>query len=125
MTARRRNMSIQHLRAATLTATAITVLVCASAEARITRVEISSVEPAFGGTSFDPAGAYQRVKGRAFGEVDPNEPSNAIIQDIKLAPRNARGMVEYATEIDILRPTEMARGNGLLFFNVLNRGNKG
>jgi hypothetical protein len=28
-------------------------------------------------------------------ELDPRDPRNAVITDILLAPRNARGMVEY------------------------------
>ena len=57
--------------------------------------------------------------------MDPQQPLNAVIQDIELAPRNARGLVEYSTDVDILQPTNMAPGNPILFFNVVNRGNKG
>jgi hypothetical protein len=63
--------------------------------------------------------------GRAYGEVDPSLPANAVIQDVGLAPRNAKGSVEYVTDIDILRPADRSKGNGVLFFNVVNRGNKG
>jgi Alpha/beta hydrolase domain len=97
-----------------------------AAEARIVRLELTRVEtPTFGGASFDPVGQYERLVGRAYGEVDPAHPLNAIIQDIALAPRNARGMVEYSTDIHILKPVDLARGNSVLFFNVANRGNKG
>src|SRR5262245_33900349 len=96
-----------------------------NAEARITRIEVTKVEPAFGGQSFGTVGAYERVIGKAYGEVDPRAPGNAIIQDIGLAPRNARGMVEYVTDIDIVRPADRAKGNQILFFNIINRGNKG
>jgi hypothetical protein len=94
------------------------------ADARITRIEITRTEPAFGGQSFDPVGRYERLIGRAHGEVDPNDLKNAIIQDIALAPRNPRGMVEYTTDVEILRPAERAKGNGVLFLNIVNRGNK-
>jgi len=63
------------------------------AEGRISRIEITRTEPAFGGQSFGAVGAYQRLAGRAYGEVDPAHPGNAIIQDLYLAPRNARGLV--------------------------------
>jgi hypothetical protein len=97
-----------------------------AAEARIVRLELTRVEtPTFGGASFDPVGQYERLVGRAHGEVDPAHPLNAIIQDIALAPRNARGMVEYSTDIHILKPVDLARGNSVLFFNIANRGNKG
>jgi hypothetical protein len=93
-------------------------------EARITRIEIIRVEPAFGGASYDLVGAYERLIGRAYGEVDPREAKNAVIQDIALAPRNARGLVEYSTDVEILRPADKQNGNGVLFFNIVNRGNK-
>lgn len=103
---------------------AAVLALAASAEARIVRVEITSTEPAFSGAAFGAVGAYQRLRGRAFGEVDPAHPGNAIIQDIHLAPRNARGMVEYSTDIEILRPADLARGNRVLIVEVVNRGNK-
>src|SRR5262245_16856262 len=93
-------------------------------EARIVRIEITLTEPAFGGQTFGAAGAYQRLIGRAHGEVDPAHPGNAIIQDLYLAPRNARGLVEYATDVELLTPADPARGNRVLLFEVLNRGNK-
>lgn len=102
----------------------LTLGALSAAEARITRIEITSTEPAFGGQSFESTGAYERLRGRAHGEVDPRDLKNAIIQDLTLAPRNARGMVEYTTDVEILRPADRAKGNGVLFFNIVNRGNK-
>ncbi|MBV8093428.1 MAG: hypothetical protein JO110_09365, partial [Acetobacteraceae bacterium] len=64
------------------------------AQARIVRLEISRTAPAFGGQSFGSTGVFERVVGRAYGEVDPGAPGNQLIQDIALAPRNGRGMVE-------------------------------
>ncbi len=101
------------------------VFLAVPADARITRIEITKTEPAFAGASFGSVGAYERVTGKAFGEVDPKLPGNALIQDIHLAPKNARGMVEYVTDIDILRPVDRSKSNGILFFNIINRGNKG
>jgi Alpha/beta hydrolase domain len=105
---------------------AITVLLAPGAsQARIVRLEITQTLPAFGGRNFGEIGGYERVTGKAYGEVDPQSPANAMIQDIALAPKNARGMVEYSTDIDILRPTDRSKSNGVLFFNIINRGNKG
>ncbi len=100
------------------------VAAAATAEARITRIVIDRSEPAFAGANFAPVGTYTRLIGHAFGEVDPALPQNAVIQDIGLAPRNARGMVEYTTDIDVVTPADPARGNGTLLFHVVNRGNK-
>jgi hypothetical protein len=96
----------------------------ASTEAAVVRLEITRVEPAFGGHVFSPVGPYERLTGRAHGEVDPAHPGNAIIQDLHLAPRNARGMVEYVTDLEILRPIDPNRANRVLLLEVLNRGNK-
>ena len=96
----------------------------AGADARITHIEIIKSEPAFGGQSFGDVGAYEHLTGQVTGELDPADPANSGIQDINLAPRNERGMVEYVTNIELLKPADMARGNRILFFEVNNRGNK-
>ena len=94
------------------------------AEAHITRIDIIRVEsPTFEGTSFGEVGPYEKLVGRAFGEVDPRDPRNAVIADINLAPRNARGMVEYSTDVYILRPVDRSKGNHRIFFEINNRGN--
>jgi hypothetical protein len=107
-----------------LTLFAAGLLAAAPAEARITRVEITRVEsPTFEGQSFGTVGQYEKLIGRAYGEVDPNDKRNAVIVDIGLAPRNARGMVEYDTDFMILRPVNRANSNHRLWFEINNRGN--
>jgi hypothetical protein len=108
----------------TLIALGVVSFMIAEADARITRIEITKSEPAFGGRSFGDAGAYEHLTGRVTGELDPADPANSGIQDINLAPRNERGMVEYVTNIELLKPADMAKGNRILFFEVNNRGNK-
>ncbi|HTZ68478.1 MAG TPA: alpha/beta hydrolase domain-containing protein [Roseiarcus sp.] len=94
------------------------------AHARITRIEIAARQsPTFEGTSFGAAGQYEKLAGRFFGEVDPADPLNASIADIRLAPRNARGMVEYSGVFLIIRPVDPAKGNQRLLFEINNRGN--
>jgi len=109
---------------AALVAAAMVVGAAATAEARITRIEITRVEPAFGGSAFGSVGPYDKLVGRAYGEVDPDDEGNEIIQDIELAPRNARGNVEYAMDVYLLAPHDPARGNGTILYDVVNRGNK-
>lgn len=87
-------------------------------------VDIQKVEPLADGAAFGEAGAYERVIGIARGEVDPTDPANAGIALIDKAPRNARGMVEYATDVFILRPKDPARGNCRILYEVNNRGRK-
>ncbi|MCK9730344.1 alpha/beta hydrolase domain-containing protein [Pseudomonas syringae] len=100
------------------------MIVAAPAQARITQLEILRTEPAFGGESFGNTGVYERVFARAHGELDPGASGNKIIQDIELAPRNGRGMVEYTTDVAILRPADVAKSNDILLFDVPNRGSK-
>ena len=108
-----------------MVAAALVLVLAGSAEARIARIEITRVEsPTFGGVSFGTVGTYDKLVGRAFGEVDPRDPQNAGIQDIELAPRNAHGMVEYSMDIYILTPHDASRGNGTILYDVVNRGNK-
>jgi hypothetical protein len=108
----------------TVIALGVVSFMIAEADARITHIEITKSEPAFGGRSFGDAGAYEHLTGRVTGELDPADPANSEIQDINLAPRNARGMVEYVTNIELLKPADMVKGNRILFFEVNNRGNK-
>jgi hypothetical protein len=60
-----------------------------------------SQSPAFGGVSFGSVGQYEKLRGIAYGEIDPADPRNAIITDLHLAPVNDRGMVEYSMDIFI------------------------
>jgi hypothetical protein len=80
--------------------------------------------PNFEGLSFGSVGQYEKIRARAYGEVDPADPRNAIITDIALAPRNQNGNVEYSTDVYILKPINMSNGNGRIFYEVVNRGSK-
>ena len=52
------------------------VLIAApAADARITKIEIASKQsPTFGGYAFVGVGPYEKIVGKAFGELDPNDP---------------------------------------------------
>ncbi|KAF1046318.1 alpha/beta hydrolase domain-containing protein [Xylophilus sp.] len=73
--------------------------------------------------SYGSVGAYEKVSGTLAGEVDPNDPKNAVIQDLALAPRNARGMVEYSADFVLLKPKDMSQASGVLRYDAPNRGN--
>ena len=81
-----------------------------------------SQSPTFGGLSFGSVGQYEKLRGTAFGELDPSDPRNAVITDLQLAPLNARGMVEYSMDVFILKPINLINGNHRLFFDFNNRG---
>lgn len=102
----------------------IAMLSVGVAEARIIRIEITSVEsPTFAGRTFGSVGPYEKLRGKAYGEVDPTDPHNAVITDIELAPRNANGKVDYSMDIVILKPVDLRRGNHKVFLDMNNRGN--
>ena len=73
--------------------------------------------------SFGAVGAYEQVSGTLSGEVDPRDAKNAIIQDLDLAPVNARGMVEYSADFTMLKPKDMSKASGVLRYDAPNRGN--
>src|SRR5256886_9801697 len=88
------------------------VLMAPAAEARITRIEIDtarSQSPTFGGFSWPGVGQYEKIVGKAFGEVNPHDRQNRVIVDIEFAPTNPRGNVEYAFNSSILKPIDLSR----------------
>lgn len=94
-------------------------------QSRISRVEITSrVSPAFGGTAFGQAGAYELLVGKAYGVADPASAKNEPVTDLGGAPRNAQGLVEYSMDIAILKPIDASKANGTLLYEVGNRGSK-
>ena len=91
----------------------------------VTRIEITEREtPVFGGAEFGSVGAYKRLHGHVFGELDPAHRLNATIVNLDKAARNASGHVAYQSEFRILKPIELRRGNGWLVYDVPNRGNQ-
>ena len=89
------------------------------------QILITSTEsPTFGGYSWPGVGQYEKIVGKAFGEVDPTDPKNAVIVDILLAPRNARGKVEYAFDFYILKPIDLTKGAHKVMYEPPNRGRK-
>lgn len=95
-----------------------------TAHARITRIEIEKVEsPTFGGVSFGETGQYEKLTGKAYGELDPSHELNRGVALLDKAPRNAAGHVEYSMDILILKPIDTKRGNRTLIYDTVNRGN--
>jgi len=90
----------------------------------ITDIAVTDIANFADGHEFGAAGAYVRIKGVARGVLDPAAPANAGIIDLDKAPTNPRGLVDYATDFDILRPKDALRGSGILVYDVPNRGSK-
>src|SRR5579863_4336107 len=93
----------------------IALLACifaAPANAAVTGLTVEKIGPLPGG--------YELLEGHFSGALDPNHPRNAIINDIKLAPKNAAGRVEYTATFAIARPT--GETSCVLVYDVSNRG---
>jgi len=104
-----------------------TMLAAPAADARITKIAVDtslSENPTFGGYSWPGVGQYEKIIGTAYGELNPADPRNSVIVDIELAPRNARGNVEYSFDFYILKPIALANGAHKVMYEPPNRGNK-
>lgn len=100
-------------------------LLASVASGEVIRIEMVELEsPTFDGRSFDGVGRYEKVTLRVTMAVDPDDPHNAEIVDLALARRDADGRVRYTTTVVIFKPIELRRGNGRIFYDVLNRGRK-
>ena len=94
-------------------------------QARVKKIVIDTkVSPAFDGATFGDPGQYETLAGRVFGEIDPNDPHNAIITDIRLAPKNANGKVEYIASFFLVKPVDMSKSSHLMWQDVPNRGGR-
>lgn len=102
---------------------AAALLCAAPVSAQVVRLEITSREPMNAGAPAGAAGPFELIRGRIHGEVDPKDPHNAIIQDLDLAPRNARGKVEYVATFALAKPVDLAKASRVLLYHVVNRGN--
>ena len=86
------------------------------ADARVTRIVIDSTTPVTG-----QALAYETIRGRAFGEIDPTDPLNAVITDVMLG-RDPDGKLRYEATFTITKPVNLTLASGFLWHDVPNRG---
>lgn len=104
-------------------ATVVVLVLAPALGARIKQIVVTKTEsPTFGGASFGSVGQYELIQGTISGEVDPDNPQNAVIVDISHAPRNSHGMVTYSADFQIIRPINLAAGNHRIIFDLPNRG---
>ena len=108
-----------------LTLLGLAFLAVSTASAEVVRIEVDSRTGVAGGTRYGLAGSYERITGTVYFAVDPDNPANQIITDIDLAPRNADGKVEFHSNFFMLKPKNVADGNGTIVYEVSNRGGKG
>jgi len=100
------------------------LLLSAATHAAVTTVRVEDRTDVLSGKPFGAAGPYERIVAKAHFAIDPNTPANAAIADLKAAPRNAAGLVEFNADVYILQPRNPAASNGTILFEVSNRGGK-
>ncbi len=100
----------------------LVILAPAPGHAELTRVEIATRVDVLDGEAFGDVGPYEKIHGTAYFALDPANPRNQVVADIDLAPRNSEGKVEFSSDLFILKPKDPSRGNGVVFFDVINRG---
>ncbi|UCH96673.1 MAG: DUF3471 domain-containing protein [Candidatus Aminicenantes bacterium] len=91
--------------------------------AEVAKIEITSRQVFADGMKFGNVGAYEKIKGRLHYSVDPGNPANSRIVDLKYAPKNEKGRVEFVGEFILLKPVDLQKGNHRMIFDVNNRGN--
>jgi hypothetical protein len=100
------------------------LVIPAGVSAEVTRLRIERRELVLNGAAFGTAGPYEKLVGKVDFALDPTRPQNRSIVDLPLAPRNARGEVEFSADFYLLKPVDPAKGNGRLFYEAGNRGSK-
>jgi hypothetical protein len=90
------------------------------AAAAVERIEVIERTPFAAGMSFGDVGPYEKIRGVAHFRLNPDDPANARIVDLKHAPRDKAGMVEFDSEFVMLRPVKAQPST--LIYDVNNRG---
>jgi Alpha/beta hydrolase domain len=89
----------------------------------VTALEIKACSPFAQGTAFGDVGPYQQLDGTVHFAVDPDHPRNVGITDLRLAPRDAQGLVRSSADFRMLQPAAPQHGNQRLLLDIVNRGN--
>src|SRR5262249_26283678 len=87
--------------------------------------EITSRSDIANGQAFGLAGPYEKIEGRVYFKVRPDNAHNQQIVDLDKARRNSQSEVEFSADLYLLKPKDMNRGNGAVLFEISNRGGRG
>lgn len=82
----------------------------------------NTIDPVFEGSAFGDVGTYRRIDAVATFAIDPKSARGQSIVDLDKVPTQPDGRVHYTTEVVVLQPSDPSRGNGVLFYDVPNRG---
>jgi hypothetical protein len=93
-----------------------------SAFGAVTEVYVQERTDVLNGLGYGPAGPYERFAATAHFAIDPKAEANRAIVDIDLAPRNAKGLVEFTADVVVFKPRDPTKGNGTILLDIPNRG---
>ena len=113
---------------ATETCRAATLLLCLLSVpslgfGEVTKVNVAGRVTVANGQAFGKTGPYEKLTGTIEFAVDPKETHNARITDIERALPGPDRRVHFTSDLMVLKPVDPAKGNGVLLFEVVNRGN--
>jgi hypothetical protein len=100
-------------------------MVPGSAFAEVTKVTINSKTPLLDGQAFGNTGSYEKLVGTIEFALDPSDPHNKAIADLEHAATQPDGKVHFTADLFVLQPADRTKGNGVLLFEISNRGTKG
>ncbi|MBI2684820.1 MAG: hypothetical protein HYX27_00775 [Acidobacteria bacterium] len=106
-------------------AACVALAISLSANGAVKKIYVEERTDVLNGHSFGNAGPYERIVAKVHFTVDPKLPANQRIRDIALAPKNAEGLVEFTSDLYVLKPRNPEKGNGTILYEVSNRGRKG
>jgi hypothetical protein len=93
--------------------------------AEVTKVTIAARATVADGQAFGKTGPYEKLVGTIEFALDPGHARNKAIADLEHAAKGADGKVHFTADLFVLQPVERGRGNGVLLFEISNRGTKG
>jgi hypothetical protein len=97
----------------TLTLCAVALSIAQAAVAEVVRIDVRRR---------DDMGTHERVIGRVYFSIDPNNPANRAIADLDQAPKGPDGRVEFSSDVLFFRPKDPTRARGAAFVEIVNRG---
>ena len=100
------------------------ILCSENVNGEVVSLEIKDRTPFADKYQFGRTGSYEKITGRVYFAVDPDDPENRSIVDLARAPRDATGKVAFWSDFCLLSPIDPTRGNRRLIYAVNNRGNK-
>ncbi len=98
------------------------LMLAGAARADVERVEVLERAVLAEGRAFGGVGPYERLRGRLYFTIDAAAADNQAVTDIRLAPRDAQGRVQFSTDFMVLRPVDGGRANGRVLFEASGSG---